>query len=128
MSIQTATTALLPFQPAPCIICGGPVTRYIVSPSNPNGNAHRPFVRCDPCNEFMCFTDDRGIDPSNRACDCGEPSRMQVTGVDNAVPRAIHFVCVKRRCNYYSELFDDEGKQVIVGPNDLHTMIQERTV
>lgn len=104
------------------------MTGYIVSASSPNGNARRPFVRCDPCSEFMGFTDDRGIDPSNPACDCGQPSRMQVTGVDHAVPRAVHFACVEWRCNYYSDLLDEKGGRVSVGPELLEVMIRHNIV
>lgn len=128
MSTQASATMSRPSEPPSCRRCGGPGTRHITRASNRNGNARRPFVRCTPCSEFITFTDDRGIDPTNPKCDCGRPSRRQLTGKDKAVPRAIHFVCSEGRCDFYSEGVDERGGRATVTLDFLDMMIRLKIV
>jgi hypothetical protein len=77
-------------------------------------NAQRPFLRCTACTQFLGFIDDRGLDPHNPLCHCGVASRQQITGRNNKVPGAVHFVCAEGRCGFYSIGVDEEGRQVVV--------------
>lgn len=129
MPTQASTTVPHLSQPPPCRRCRGPGTRHITRASNRNGNARRPFVKCaSSCGKFISFTDERGIDPSNPGCDCGRPSRRQITGRDKAVPRAIHFVCSEGRCDFYSEGVDGSGDRVTVALGLLDRMIRLKIV
>lgn len=123
MSTQAPTT------PAPCLKCGGPGIHAVVQASNQNGNAYRPYIKCLSCGGFITFTDDRGLDPNNPICDdCRRPSRRQVTGWDNRVPWAIHFVCSEGRCPSYKEEIDEEGNQVVLQRDDMDECIRRRFV
>jgi hypothetical protein len=82
--------------------------------SNRNGNADRQYLKCTNCPQFLGFIDDRGLDVNNPSCRCGVASRMQITGRNSKVPRAVHFVCVEGKCNFYNIYVDEEDRQVVV--------------
>lgn len=107
----------------PICSCGCPGTRRDASPDNPNGNANRPYYRCEPCGRFLTFCDGRGLGPANPECWCGQASRRQVTRHDHAVSRAIHFVCQSGRCSYYEARIDQDGRWVRVPPGMMGTLI-----
>ena len=111
----------------PCFKCGGRVRREITRHSNRNGNAGRPYDKCQNprCGKFLGFVDERGNDPTNPECECGVPSKRQITGERNRTPRAIFYVCNRRRCDYYAEETDARGNRVRVQPGlvDLMAML-----
>lgn len=48
-----------------CLLCGASfkhLTRYTTRVSNRNGNSGRPDIKCMPCNKFVTFLDDHGIE------------------------------------------------------------------
>ena len=99
----------------PCFLCHGPSTRLVTRTTNRNGNGGRPYDKCVPCGKFLGFADERGNDPRNPPCECGVPSKRQVTGYRNKTPRAVHYVCRLRRCDFYAELRDgSDGERVVV--------------
>lgn len=111
----------LPISPPPvpgkprCPLCGSGnphLTRHITRTSNRNANSGRPYLRCDTCNRFVTFLDERGVHSVNRRCDCGNPSRIQVAGKHKG--RSLHFVCSAGACNFYEEAQDDAGKVSLV--------------
>ncbi|KAK3939017.1 hypothetical protein QBC46DRAFT_217185, partial [Diplogelasinospora grovesii] len=88
----------------PCLICGTPSSFREVLPYNTNGNALRPYYRCEPCDKFVTFADLIGCHPDNPPCNC-EPrmaSREVVTG-SNAQCGAGRKVwrCAEGRCRYW---------------------------
>lgn len=109
----TPAAPAVPVTPAAplCRRCDEPLTRRITRSSNRTGNAGRPYYRCNGCNTFGCWDDDRGVDPiRNPLCDCGIPSRRQVAGPQKNVPWGLHYVCLKGMCDYYEEA-REEGTQ-----------------
>ena len=78
--------------------------------SNRNGNAGRPYYKCDPCNKFLVFADDRGNDPANPECDCGISSKKQISSRDKG--RKIHFVCRMGGCDFYAPKVVRDGETV----------------
>ena len=84
-----------------CIKCGLLTSRLITKQSNRNGNALRPYYKCQPCNKFHCFADTRGNDPANPLCYCRVSSKRQLSGLDKRPPRQLHYVCRLGTCNYY---------------------------
>lgn len=77
--------------------------RFITRSSNRNGNAGRPYLKCMPCEKFITFLDDRGIDLGGPHCYCDLPCRLQVSGryVVATTPRGLHYVCAFGRCKYH---------------------------
>ncbi|KAK4044746.1 hypothetical protein C8A01DRAFT_12003, partial [Parachaetomium inaequale] len=73
--------------PPTCYRCRGPSTRLVTQQSNRNGNAGRPYHKCQSCGHFLGFADDRGNYPNNPLCDCGVSSKAQAAGKDKMVPR-----------------------------------------
>ena len=104
-------------RPPTCLYCGLSTHRTRANPSNPNGNAHRPYYYCKYCNEFSCFADMRGIHLENPICDCPRsiPSRLQFAGQDKAIPRALHYRCAVGGCSYLSYLTDHQGHVLVYG-------------
>ena len=99
-----------------CYICRqGPVALKFVSEFNEKGNAHRPYYAC--C-KFLCFADDRGLDPYNPICDCKSPSRRQISGPATSIPRRIFYVCSLGTCDFFAT----DG-----GPGD-YDVVDERDV
>ncbi|CAL5874459.1 uncharacterized protein PFLUO_LOCUS8755 [Penicillium psychrofluorescens] len=80
----------------------------------PNGNARRPYLRCEACGNFQCWLDARGCSVPNPLCLCGWPSRRQVAGDGARKPGSLHFVCEHGRCWFYEEVLDQNGKPVVV--------------
>lgn len=107
----------------PCHLCGGPSTRLVTRYSNRTYYGGRPYFKCLPCNKFLAFADERGINSSNPRCYCdcgrgrqgqqGQLSRLQMNGQAHPrLPRGLHFVCATGRCGFYKEvLVDDEQRQ-----------------
>lgn len=100
-----------------CFGCGTKyqnLTRFIVKPDNPNGNALRPYVKCIDCNKFVTWLDKRGIDDTCPACCCKKLCRRQVAGkYGNKSPRALHYVCSLGICNYYEVCQDEDGDEQV---------------
>ncbi|KAL6910133.1 hypothetical protein GGI43DRAFT_389415 [Trichoderma evansii] len=90
-----------PEEPPACRQCGEESKRYITRPTNRNGNAGRPYYKCDRCPKFAGFADTRGNDPNNPPCDCGASSRRQLAS--RVKGRKIHYVCRLGKCNFYGE-------------------------
>jgi len=98
--------AMLLLAPAPpsggpptCFLCNGHSSEYTTRRSNRNGNAGRPYYKCDSCGKFLAFADDRGNDLLNPLCHCQTSSRRQVSCRDKG--RKIHYVCRLGRCDFY---------------------------
>ncbi|KAI1391475.1 uncharacterized protein F4822DRAFT_396843 [Hypoxylon trugodes] len=101
-------------QPIPtCMVCDGPGIREITRKSNRNGNAGRFYYKCQDCNRFINFDDDRGWNPQNPICCCGIPSRRQITG-RKKVPGKLHFVCRFGSCDFFGWERNAEGSQMVV--------------
>lgn len=105
-----------------CRRCGEPATEEVTRPSNRNGNAGRPYYKCHRCNKFLCFADDRGNDPNNPLCNCGIPSRRQVSGRHRRVSRGVHFVCRQGGCDFYDICQRDDGQHLSIESEDLLTL------
>lgn len=112
----TYPTALTPLQsqleespqtPPPCIFCHRPTSKHVTRHSNRNGNGGRPYAKCIPCGKFHCFMDERGNDPTNRPCHCGEASKTQVSGSGRG--RFVHYVCRLGACDFYAPHVTDTG-------------------
>ena len=97
-----------------CRECYCRTSRHITRASNRNGNAGRPYYKCDQCNKFHCFDDDRGNDPRNPRCLCQVASRQQVAGPEKAIPRGLHYVCRSGQCNFYTVRRDVNAQQITV--------------
>ncbi|KAK4233357.1 hypothetical protein C8A03DRAFT_19562 [Achaetomium macrosporum] len=95
-----------------------PSKSFTTRHSNRNGNAGRPYYKCQPCNKFLCFADSRGNNPGNPPCDCGVSSKTQVAGKEKKVPRGVHYVCRLGKCDFYKPCVEN-GKQVAVESDDL---------
>ncbi|KAL1840427.1 hypothetical protein VTJ49DRAFT_501 [Mycothermus thermophilus] len=76
-----------------CFLCNQPVWPNTATPNNATGNGGRPYYKCGPCDNFLGFGDRRGLDPNNPPCDCGSPSRRQISRSGATIPYGIHFVC-----------------------------------
>ena len=124
MFAQGTTPHPPPSGPLPCYNCNHQSSMHITSRYNEKGNARRPYYKCDPCNGFLVFCDDRGNHPDNPVCECKLSSKMQAAGPGKS--RGVHFVCRVGRCNYYSALVDGYGRQFIVeDPAALTGMIRQ---
>ncbi|MCJ1474880.1 hypothetical protein MMC13_003540 [Lambiella insularis] len=102
----TKLLSQLNLAPAPttapiCFECGNPGRRFITSQANQKGNAGRPYYKCVADGRFLCFADQRGNDPTNPPCDCGESSKRQISGSNKSVPRQVHYVCRLGGCDFY---------------------------
>lgn len=107
-----------PRTPPACFLCSRPSRRYVTRKSNRKGNARRPYYKCDPCNKFLVFADERGNEPRNPTCDCGLSSKRQLTGPVSSVSRKMHFVCREGACDYWKgaereELDNDIVEQLV---------------
>ncbi|KAI0467180.1 hypothetical protein F4859DRAFT_278924 [Xylaria cf. heliscus] len=88
-------------KPRLCRICRSPAVWAITQPTNINGNAGRPYFRCPPCDKFLAFDDKRGIEETNPLCDCGEPSRRDLSGYRSKVPGRLFYTCSNGDCGYF---------------------------
>ncbi|PYI17873.1 hypothetical protein BO99DRAFT_462492 [Aspergillus violaceofuscus CBS 115571] len=115
----TATAPPAPPRPRPLPCCRGNAitSQYTVSETNENGNAGRPYYRCDHCGSFACFADLRGVHPDNPPCDCeGQlPCRLQVASQNDrrCFPGVLFYTCAVGRCNYFSRVEDGDGEAVL---------------
>jgi hypothetical protein len=122
-----SSSGLLLIAPAPppegpptCFLCNGPSSEYTTRRSNRNGNAGRPYYKCDPCEKFLTFADDRGNDPLNPLCHCQVSSRRQVSCREKG--GKIHYVCRLGRCDFY-EAGENLRGQVILSPDEEQIML-----
>ena len=89
-----------PQDPPHCLRCDRMTGTYRTRHSNRNGNAGRPYAKCQACGKFHCFMDQRGNDPTNPSCQCGGPSKRQVSNPEKG--RIVHYVCRLGTCIYYA--------------------------
>lgn len=101
-----------------CVRCGAgldALARFITRRSYRNGNADRPYVKCMPCNKFVTFMDDRGVDDAGPRCNCDLPCRLQVSGrVGVATPRGLHYVCSVGQCDHFEIRRNERGEQAVL--------------
>jgi len=95
-----------------CHRCRKPSTMWYTRYSNRKGNAGRPYYKCLPCGKFLVFADERGNDPTNALCFCGETSKRQVSGPDKRKPRQIHYVCRVGGCDFYKVHLTAKGEAI----------------
>jgi hypothetical protein len=105
-----------------CLKCHNDGIKWTVKDDNPNGNAGRPFYKCDSCSRFICFDDQRGISCANPICDCGQYSRRQMSGVRKQFPRRLHYVCAPGGCDFYGPMLDN-GRQCYIPEQLVHFSI-----
>ncbi|KAI1451972.1 hypothetical protein F4805DRAFT_472953 [Annulohypoxylon moriforme] len=84
-----------------CLSCRQPGILKITGSSNVNGNAGRPYYRCQTCNKFIVFADEAGNSSSNPECDCDVPSRKSVAGQNSTQPGREFFTCRTRNCDFF---------------------------
>lgn len=88
-----------------CLYCSGPTKERRCSPSNANGNAHRPYYTCSSCGKFACFGDGRGVLEENPTCSCEDGrqlSRRVIAGRKTRYPRSISYQCATGRCPFFA--------------------------
>jgi len=119
-----------PNTPPTCFVCqkSNFVHWRPTNSHNPNGNAGRHFWKCYDCDQFLCFADTRGNDCRNPLCDCGESSKLQMSGVYSSPPRMLHFVCRLGCCNFFNAPQDNAGRYFIVPANLVGQLIAYRVV
>lgn len=100
-SVQNLVLAPGPTHPPICSRCNSPSQRKTTRSSNRNGNAGRPYDKCTNCGNFLGFADERGNNPNNPLCHCGQSSKAQVTGQNSGNPGGLHYVCRLGTCDYY---------------------------
>ncbi|KAL8946697.1 MAG: hypothetical protein Q9222_006940 [Ikaeria aurantiellina] len=141
-SVTTTQSSFIPKRPSSnipffplrspqCRHCGWiPRYRDIVLPTNPNGNANRPYYKCVKCKQnaspdarktgdrikgWITWDDHIGISPENRPCFCagGYACRQDRAGVDSFYPGGGFWTCATGSCNFLSfrndALTDDEA-------------------
>lgn len=107
---MTYSTSNLNLAPAPtnapnCYRCGMKATQRVTLRSNPNGNAGRPYYKCEECGTFLVFNDDKGNFPENPPCCCGESSKMLVSDKASKVPGRLFFGCRLGECDFYERVY-----------------------
>ncbi|KAI1386894.1 uncharacterized protein F4822DRAFT_431760 [Hypoxylon trugodes] len=63
----------------------------------------RTYYKCDDCgtyNSFICWADSKGIFEDNPRCNCGYPSREDLTGDTSARPNLIWYKCATDFCKF----------------------------
>jgi len=100
-----------------CCRCGAnykDLERFVTKTSNRNGKSGRPYLKCIPCNKFVTWLDDRGIDDECPTFPCNFVCRRQVAGKYGKInPRVLHYVCGMGTCDYYEICrYEDGGEQV----------------
>lgn len=93
--------------------------------SNPKGNAGRPYYKCQPCDLFLVFNDQRGNGIHNPPCYCDTSSKMQVSGLDKMVPRGLHYVCRLGRCDFYSAVLNRKDDQLSLKQDELFDLFMQ---
>lgn len=108
---------LTPVRLPRCSCCGAKykdLERFVTKSSNRNSNSGRPYLKCTPCNKFVTWLDDRGIDDECPTCSCNFLCRRQVAGKYGKInPRALHFVCSMGTCDYYRVCRYDDGEEQV---------------
>jgi hypothetical protein len=74
-----------------------------VLPGNEKGNGGRPYYKCGPCDEFVCFGDMEGIQVENPACGC-EPISLSRRVTDRQ--GRVFYNCALGGCGFFT--WDDE--------------------
>jgi hypothetical protein len=103
---QTPPRPTQPTSPTPpdspnCKKCHRPTVYKVTKMNNPNGNAERPYFRCDDCSKFHSFADSQGIYPQNPHCRCGQPSRFEQASIEKG--KFPFYVCATGVCDFYRE-------------------------
>ena len=111
-----------------CRHCQQPATRCTTRVSNRKGNAGRPYIKCFPCDNFIRFTDERGVHATNPTCNCDKPSRLQRAGRETRVNGRLHYVCSSGGCDYFEEHRNAAGRAVIVEEDLIELMIRMRII
>ncbi|KAF2476963.1 uncharacterized protein BDR25DRAFT_251433 [Lindgomyces ingoldianus] len=83
--------------------------RYIVRPTNQNGNGGRPYYACSNCDQsnpeggWITWDDNHGINATNPFCDCGVVSRLDQAGANSTRLGAgnVFYTCATGACNFY---------------------------
>lgn len=115
---QQSFSSPLPIFPVPrppiCGKCHNSCTRRIVSASNKNNNADRPFYICKVCKEdpnipgrytekgWISWDDGVGVRDTNKACYCGVACRQDRAGFESRYPGGGFWTCAYGRCRYLS--------------------------
>lgn len=97
-----------------CYKCGKPSILRITRISNRKGNARRPYYKCQSCDKFLVFKDERGNDPRNPPCHCRVSSKMQIAGREKRVSRGLHYVCRLGQCDFYDTARDSSEIQLAI--------------
>ena len=104
-----------PFQPRfpllypRCRVCDlATLHRRITQPSNPNGNAGRPYYICISCERkdgkgWVTWDDERGVRNSNPSCYCGNLSRQDQVGIGRGRRGLGFWTCATGSCDYHSK-------------------------
>lgn len=111
--IMNSLPPILPRFPRPtapvCRHCNRRSTSLPVRPSNPNGNAGRPFYRCNSIgcqqlegNGFIAWDDNIGVHENNPRCDCGILSRLDRAGIYSPIAGQRFWRCADGTCRYRS--------------------------
>ncbi|KAK0620081.1 hypothetical protein B0T14DRAFT_520558 [Immersiella caudata] len=84
----------LPHYGPACLLCKKASILKRVSPIN-HQNRFRPYYKCVGCAPpgFVTFADKEGIDPGNPTCECGKPSRKQITTKSEKLGPKVPFLC-----------------------------------
>ena len=83
----------------PCLICGQPTKRCVVKRGNRNGHGNRPYYKCQPCDKFHSWGDNKGVKDSNLECYCNRPSRREVTRKRGRPEE--YYECATGLCMFY---------------------------
>ena len=115
---QQPDTSPLPTFPVPrppiCGKCHNTCTRRIVSASNRNNNANRPYYICRVCKEdpnipgrstgkgWISWDDSVGVCNTNRACYCGVACRQDRAGFESRYAGNGFWTCAYGTCDFLS--------------------------
>ena len=101
-------------RPPICGKCHNSCTRRIVSASNRNNNANRPFYICRVCKEdpnipgrstekgWISWDDSVGVCNTNRACYCGVACRQDRAGFESRYAGNGFWTCAYGTCDFLS--------------------------
>ncbi|KAF2875065.1 hypothetical protein BDV95DRAFT_486030, partial [Massariosphaeria phaeospora] len=84
-----------------CNKCTQLGSRKITSSNNRNGNAYRPYYRCDSCDVWITWDDGRGVDGGNPPCECGVVSRRRKAGGNSKRKGDFFWECARGRCGFF---------------------------
>lgn len=122
-------------QPRPnCSRCGAgypDLSIRTTSQSNRNGNPGRRYAKCLPCDKFVTWLDNRGLNnPGSPRCHCNEVCRMQRARNSPLVttPGGLHYVCPTGACGYYSPCQNEQGRTWVVHDDLLDLFVGLRII